>query len=138
MYGTLLQWNAVCLAGACDILLLTLVGAQVGYYANLTALVEGAVAANGGTRALLLAHSMGNLVTLAFLRSHTPAWRARHVAALIGLSGPWGGSVTALKGEPLRVLMKIVTPCASPCAWMCCTCRRQVIGSRWQHAGAAS
>ena len=74
--------------------------AQVGYYANLTALVEGAVAANGGTKALLLAHSMGNLVSLAFLRMHTPAWRAQHIAALVGLSGPWGGSVTALKGAP--------------------------------------
>jgi alpha-beta hydrolase superfamily lysophospholipase len=113
------------------------VGPQVGYYANLTALVEGAVAANGGTRTLLLAHSMGNLVTLAFLRSHTPAWRAQHVAALIGLSGPWGGSVTALKGEPFVVFMKIVTPCACPCAWMCWSCRRQLLRRCWQHMRSA-
>lgn len=70
----------------------------MGFYANLTALVEGAVAASGGTKAMLLAHSMGNLVSLAFLRMHTPAWRAQHIAALVALSGPWGGSVTALKG----------------------------------------
>ena len=70
----------------------------MGFYANLTALVEGAVAAGGGTKALLLAHSMGNLVSLAFLRMHTPAWRAQHIAALVALSGPWGGSVTAMKG----------------------------------------
>ncbi len=127
----------MCLAGACDILLLTLVGAQVGYYANLTALVEGAVAANGGTRTLLLAHSMGNLVTLAFLRSHTPAWRAQHVAALIGLSGPWGGSVTALKGKLFGFLVKIVAPSASPCACMCCTCRHHFLRRRWQHMGSA-
>ena len=56
------------------------------------------MAASGGTKALLLAHSMGNLVSLAFLRMHTPAWRAQHIAALVALSGPWGGSVTAMKG----------------------------------------
>ena len=59
------------------------------------------MAAGGGTKALLLAHSMGNLVSLAFLRMHTPAWRAQHIAALVALSGPWGGSVTALKGARL-------------------------------------
>ena len=64
------------------------------------------MAASGGTKALLLAHSMGNLVSLAFLRGHTPAWRAQHIAALVALSGPWGGSVTAMKGA--RVLL---------CAW---------------------
>ena len=85
--------------------------AQVGYYANLTALVEAAVAANGGTKALLLAHSMGNLVSLAFLRMHTPAWRAQHIAALVGLSGPWGGSVTALKGAPVLVLGRSMRGC---------------------------
>ena len=87
--------------------------AQVGYYANLTALVEAAVAANGGTKALLLAHSMGNLVSLAFLRMHTPAWRAQHIAALVGLSGPWGGSVTALKGAPALALSRSIRGCGS-------------------------
>ena len=26
-----------------------------------------------------------------------PAWRAQHIAALVALSGPWGGSVPAMK-----------------------------------------
>ena len=71
---------------------------QVGFSSNFTALVEHAVAAAEGRRATVVAHSLGCLVSLYVLGSQAPEWLDKHIGALVAISAPWEGSVTALKG----------------------------------------
>ncbi|KAF8675405.1 hypothetical protein HU200_047771 [Digitaria exilis] len=63
------------------------------YLHRLRLLVESACAANGGRPAILVAHSLGGLFALQLLARRPPQWRASHVARLVTLSAPWGGSV---------------------------------------------
>lgn len=63
------------------------------YLHRLRLLVESACAANGGRPAVLVAHSLGGLFALQLLARAPPPWRAAHVARLLTLSAPWGGSV---------------------------------------------
>ncbi|KAL6843612.1 hypothetical protein ACP4OV_026674 [Aristida adscensionis] len=63
------------------------------YLQRLRRLVEAACAANGGRPAILVAHSLGGLYALQLLARSPAAWRAAHVARLVTLSAPWGGSV---------------------------------------------
>ncbi|KAK9850975.1 hypothetical protein WJX84_006128 [Apatococcus fuscideae] len=72
---------------------------QVGFFKNLTELVEGAVAGNPGTKATLIAHSMGALATTFWLARKGDQWIDAHIAAFISVSAPWQGSPTALKGS---------------------------------------
>ncbi|KAK9814182.1 hypothetical protein WJX72_001833 [[Myrmecia] bisecta] len=72
---------------------------QVGFFQNLTNVVEAAVEKNAGRPALLVAHSMGCLVTLYFLMHQTAEWKAQHIQGFVAISAPWAGSVTALKGS---------------------------------------
>ncbi|GJN23440.1 hypothetical protein PR202_gb11089 [Eleusine coracana subsp. coracana] len=66
------------------------------YLHRLRLLVEAACAANGGRPAILVAHSLGGLFALQFLARAPARWRAAHVARLVTLSAPWGGSVQAM------------------------------------------
>jgi pimeloyl-ACP methyl ester carboxylesterase len=63
------------------------------YLQRLRLLVETACAANGGQPAILVAHSLGGLFALQLLARNPLPWRAAHVARLVTLSAPWGGSV---------------------------------------------
>jgi lysophospholipase-3 len=72
--------------------------AQVGFFGNLTRLIEEAVSNNDRQPATIVAHSLGCLVSVAFLTRQPPDWVAQHVDSLVAISGPWAGSVTALKG----------------------------------------
>ncbi|KAL6636975.1 hypothetical protein ACP70R_024547 [Stipagrostis hirtigluma subsp. patula] len=63
------------------------------YLERLRLLVEAACAANGGRPAVLVAPSLGGLFALQLLARSSPPWRAAHVARLVTLSAPWGGSV---------------------------------------------
>ncbi|CAL4927117.1 unnamed protein product [Urochloa decumbens] len=63
------------------------------YLHRLRLLVESACAANGGRPAILVAHSLGGLFALQFLARSPLPWRSAHVARLVTLSAPWGGSV---------------------------------------------
>ncbi|KAJ1293762.1 hypothetical protein BS78_01G094000 [Paspalum vaginatum] len=63
------------------------------YLDRLRLLVESACAANGGRPAVLVAHSLGGLFALQLLARSPAPWRAAHVARLLTLSAPWGGSV---------------------------------------------
>lgn len=72
--------------------------AQVGFFTNLTLLVEAAVAGNEGSKATIVAHSMGALATTFWLSRKGDAWIDQHIAAFISVSAPWQGSPTALKG----------------------------------------
>ncbi|CAL8461900.1 g1431 [Coccomyxa elongata] len=72
---------------------------QVGFFQNLTNLVEHAVVSNEGQAATIVAHSLGCLVSLSFLTGKSQEWLDKHVSSLVAISAPWGGSVTALKGS---------------------------------------
>ncbi|CAN6303680.1 unnamed protein product [Urochloa humidicola] len=63
------------------------------YLQRLRLLVESACAANGGKPAILIAHSLGGLFALQLLARSPLPWRTAHVARLVTLSAPWGGSV---------------------------------------------
>ena len=77
---------------------------QVGFFQNLTNLVEHAVAANDNQAATIVAHSLGCLVSLSFLTGKSQEWLDKHVSSLVAISAPWGGSVTALKGALLALI----------------------------------
>eukprot|EP00884_Botryococcus_braunii_P008556 jgi/Botrbrau1/17701/Bobra.0166s0125.1 len=71
---------------------------QVGFYENLTDLVETAVKRNGRA-AVIITHSMGGLVIGAWLAHMPRPWRSKHVAAFIPISAPFGGTVSAVLGS---------------------------------------
>ena len=73
---------------------------QVGYYKNLTELIEHAVDSNDGRQATIVAHSLGCLVSLYFITQQPSEWLQKHVNSFVAVSAPWAGSITALKGKP--------------------------------------
>lgn len=64
---------------------------------RLRELVEATHRANNAARVSLVAHSMGGVMALRFLRLQSAAWKATYIRRLVSLSAPWGGSVKALK-----------------------------------------
>eukprot|EP00891_Asterochloris_glomerata_P001746 jgi/Astpho2/1746/fgenesh1_pg.00032_%23_73_t len=72
---------------------------QVGTFDNMTSLIEEAVKKNDGRKAMLVAHSMGSLVSLYFLDHKNADWLHKYVAGFVAISAPWEGSVKALKGS---------------------------------------
>jgi len=64
---------------------------QVGYFKSLQQQIENAVTANGD-RVLLVSHSLGCLVSLAFFSEMDETWIANHVKAWYPLAPPFGGS----------------------------------------------
>ncbi len=62
------------------------------YYDKLRALIEDTVAANGGARVWLVAHSLGCPTTSAFLRRQASDWLTDNVAGFVALAGVWGGA----------------------------------------------
>lgn len=72
----------------------------MGFFGALTSLVESAVEKNGGKPAVIVAHSMGCLVSTYFLARKDADWLKKNIASFIALSAPFEGAVTALKGTP--------------------------------------
>ncbi len=70
----------------------------MGFYQNLTQLIEHAVASNEGRQATIVAHSLGCLVSLYYIMQQPSEWLHQHVNSFIAISAPWAGSITALKG----------------------------------------
>ena len=99
MCKRLLHWYT---SGLCGVLRPTECGdaMQVGYYRNLTALIEHAVDSNDGRQATIVAHSLGCLVSLYFITQQPSEWLQKHVNSFVAVSAPWAGSITALKGKP--------------------------------------
>ena len=99
MRKRLLHWGT---SSLCGVLRLTECDAavQVGYYKNLTDLIEHAVDSNDGRQATIVAHSLGCLVSLYFITQQPSEWLQKHVNSFVAISAPWAGSITALKGEP--------------------------------------
>uniref|UniRef100_A0A8D9FCK2 Group XV phospholipase A2 n=1 Tax=Cacopsylla melanoneura TaxID=428564 RepID=A0A8D9FCK2_9HEMI len=68
------------------------------YFADLKALIEETYDLNGGaTPIVLVAHSMGSLMSLYFLQRQSSAWKKKFIRSLVTLAAPWGGSVKAIK-----------------------------------------
>lgn len=73
---------------------------QTGQLQAMKGLIETAVKGNGGQGAVLVAHSMGNLVALHLLNDQKPGWIKDNIAGLVTINAPLLGAVTALKGVP--------------------------------------
>ena len=71
---------------------------QTGAMDQLKGLIETSVKGNEGQPAVLIAHSMGNLVALWLMYHQTAGWLSANVAGFVSISAPFLGSVTALKG----------------------------------------
>lgn len=59
-------------------------------------LVERSVERNNGSRAVLVAHSLGTVYTWRFLREQSAEWRARYVDSYVSLAGAWGGTAFSI------------------------------------------
>ena len=67
------------------------------FYQNFTKLIEDTYYVNNGTPVVIIAHSMGNPVTLYFFNNYvTQEWKDKFVKKFVSLSGVWGGSVKTL------------------------------------------
>lgn len=70
------------------------------YYAAFTKLVEETYYQNNGTRVMLVAHSMGNPVTLYWLNKIVgQAWKDKFLRSFVSLAGVWGGAA-----KPIRLM----------------------------------
>ena len=67
------------------------------YFRALAALVEETYAGNGGSKVVLVSHSLGSLITLRFLHGRGQAWKDAYVAGWVSASGLWGGSAQELE-----------------------------------------
>ncbi|CAG0881185.1 unnamed protein product, partial [Cyprideis torosa] len=70
---------------------------QAGYYKELARLVEKSYFSGNRKPVLLVAHSMGAPLTLAFLQDRPLPWKKKYIAGFITLAGCWIGAVKALK-----------------------------------------
>jgi len=67
------------------------------FYQNFTKLIEDTYYVNNGTPVMIIAHSMGNPVTLYFLNNYvTQQWKDKYIRMFVSLSGVWGGAVKTL------------------------------------------
>lgn len=60
-------------------------------------LVEETYRMNNGSRVVLIAHSLGNLVSWRLLDSQPQSWRDRYIESFISISAPWAGSTKSVK-----------------------------------------
>lgn len=67
------------------------VGTQ--YLQDLKHLIERAVSSNSGRPAVIVAHSLGGLLTLHLLLRTDPSWRRNFVKHVVAFSTPWSGTV---------------------------------------------
>jgi lysophospholipase-3 len=67
------------------------------FYVDLKALVEKMSAENGGKKIQLVAHSLGNLVTVDFLSTMTSCWKEKYIKKFVSVSAPWGGASKSLR-----------------------------------------
>ena len=71
---------------------------QTGAMDQLKGLIETSVKDNEGMPAVLVAHSMGNLVALWLMYHQSPRWIEDNIGGFVCISAPLLGSITALKG----------------------------------------
>ncbi|XP_059163552.1 phospholipase A2 group XV-like [Physella acuta] len=82
------------------------------YYNDMKNLVEDTYKKNNNSKVVIVAHSMGNPVSLYFLNHQPKAWKDQYIQSLVSLAGVWGGAVKPLRlmssGDSLGVI--IVSP----------------------------
>lgn len=66
-----------------------------GFSSAMQSLVEKAYTLNGNTKVVIIGHSNGPPTQYAFLASMSAEWKAKHVQAMIGLSGNYLGQMNA-------------------------------------------
>lgn len=64
---------------------------------NLKQLIEDTYVQNNNTAVIMLAHSMGGLMSLYFLNCQPQSWKDKYIKSLVTLSAVWGGSMKAIK-----------------------------------------
>lgn len=68
------------------------------FYKNFTKLIQDTYELNNQTKVILMAHSMGNPVTLYWLNNYVnQAWKDKYIRSFVSLSAPWGGAVKTLR-----------------------------------------
>ena len=80
------------------------------FFRNLTKLVEETYYANNNTRVMLIAHSMGNPMTLYWLNNYVNQdWKDKFIRYFVSLSAVWGGAVKTLRlmasGDNIDILV---------------------------------
>lgn len=72
---------------------------RVGYYANLTRLIENTYTMNDNTAVTLICHSLGCPTVLYYLNNLvTLDWKRNYIHHLISFAGAWGGSIKTISG----------------------------------------
>ncbi|CAH8497264.1 unnamed protein product, partial [Dicrocoelium dendriticum] len=66
---------------------------------QLKSLIEETYVNTGNRRVVVLAHSLGCLYALSFLDKMSATWKKTFIGAFLFVSGPYGGSVKAMKIE---------------------------------------
>lgn len=66
------------------------------YFLALQQMIE-EMAEKAGGPVVLIAHSMGNMYTLYFLKNQPQAWKDRYIKAFISLGAPWAGVAKTLR-----------------------------------------
>jgi len=67
------------------------------YFSKVKGLIEETFERNNQTQVVLVCHSMGSIMMHYFLQQQTPAWKEKHIRALVTVAGVWGGTARALK-----------------------------------------
>ncbi|CAF0721102.1 unnamed protein product [Brachionus calyciflorus] len=68
------------------------------YYKNFTKLIEETYEMNNNTKVMLVAHSMGNPVSLYWLNNFvSQAWKDKYLKNFVSLSAPWGGASKTMR-----------------------------------------
>jgi len=68
-----------------------------GWMSKFQQLVEDTYGANNGQKVVLISHSMGGLVTTAFLNTMSDAWREKYIDSFVPMSAPWSGAVKSIE-----------------------------------------
>jgi len=67
------------------------------YFTQVKGLIEETFERNNETQVVLVCHSMGSIMMHYFLQQQSPAWKEKHIRALVSVAGVWGGTARALK-----------------------------------------
>lgn len=70
------------------------------YISNLSKLIEDTYYKNQNSKVVILAHSMGNPMTLYMLNHMSKAWKNKFIQSFISLAGVWGGAM-----KPVRLMI---------------------------------
>jgi lysophospholipase-3 len=67
------------------------------WFFDLKELVEETYRINGNVPVTFVCHSLGVLMSTAFLQKQTDSWKEKYIARMITLAGAWGGSKKSVK-----------------------------------------